>query len=129
MPTWVPSTIWAGDFIKNVEIRRDFKGPGRASYWARSRQSLVDGEHVGGLARAASLFDVANGMAVRVDPQEVAFPNLDLTVHLFGMPKGEWLGFDTSVSFGENGLGLTSSVIHDENGPIGTIGQVLTVRP
>jgi len=129
MASWVPATIWPGGFIENVEIRRDLHAPGRAAYWARARQPLLEGEPVSALARAASLFDVANGMAVRAHPQEVAFPNLDLTVHLFGMPHGEWLGFDTSVSFGGNGLGLTSSILHDESGPIGTIGQVLTVRP
>jgi hypothetical protein len=59
----------------------------------------------------------------------VAFPNLDLTAHLFEEPHGDWLGFDTSVSFGRNGFGLTSSVIHDEHGPVGTMAQMLTVRP
>lgn len=68
-------------------------------------------------------------MAVRADPSTVAFPNLDLTAHLFGMPEGEWLGFDTSVSFGQQGLGLTSTVLHDARGPIGTLAQALTVRP
>ncbi len=128
MSPWDPSTIWPGEFIKNVEIRRELQQPGRARYWARSRQPLLEGEPVSELARAAALFDIANGMAVRALPQEVAFPNLDLTVHLFDRPQGEWLGFDTSVSFGPHGIGLTSSVVHDERGPIGTIGQALTVR-
>ena len=91
--------------------------------------ALLDGEPVSPLARAATLFDLSNGMAVRADPKEVAFPNLDLTAHLFGMPEGEWLGFDTSVSFGHQGLGLTSTVLHDARGPIGMLGQALTVRP
>lgn len=129
MPSWDPTTIWPGEFIKNVDIRRDLRSSGRASFWARARQPLLDGEDIGPLAQAAALFDVSNGMAVRADPKVVAFPNLDLTAHLFGMPQGEWLGFETSVSFGQGGLGLTSSILHDENGPIGTLGQTLTVRP
>ncbi|MDQ3824613.1 MAG: thioesterase family protein, partial [Actinomycetota bacterium] len=32
------------------------------------------------------------------------------------------------VSFGPKGLGLTSSVIHDTHGPIGTTSQALTIR-
>ena len=75
------------------------------------------------------MFDIANGMAVRAAPTAVAFPNLDLTAHLFATPRGEWLGFDTSVSFGADGLGLTSSTIYDETGPIGTLAQILTIRP
>ncbi len=100
-----------------------------ATYWARAKHAPLDGEAVSPLARAATLFDLSNGMAVRADPKEVAFPNLDLTAHLFGMPEGEWLGFDTSVSFGRQGIGLTSTVLHDARGPIGTLGQALTVRP
>jgi hypothetical protein len=33
------------------------------------------------------------------------------------------------VSFAEDGIGLTTSVVHDERGPIGTSSQCLTVRP
>ncbi len=68
-------------------------------------------------------------MAVRVDPRQVASPNLDLTVHLFDEPRSDWLGFDASVSLGHNGIGLTHSILHDERGPIGAVSQILTVRP
>jgi hypothetical protein len=68
-------------------------------------------------------------MTVRADPRTVAFPNVDLTAHLFAEPRGEWVGFDTTVSFGREGHGLTSSVIHDVHGPIGTLSQILTIRP
>lgn len=75
------------------------------------------------------IVDVANGMAVRVAPDQVAFPNLDLTAHLFRAPVAGWVGVDTSVSFGSAGVGLTQSVLHDESGPVGIIAQTLTVRP
>ena len=48
--------------------------------------------------------------------------------HLFGEPRGDWLGFDTTVSFGSGGLGVTSSVLHDEDGPFGVLAQALTLR-
>ena len=56
------------------------------------------------------------------------FPNTDLTVHLFRQPTGDWLGLDTDVSFGPDGIGLTASVLHDERGPIGRAAQTLTLR-
>ena len=31
--------------------------------------------------------------------------------------------------FGPGGLGLTTSVLHDSTGPLGTVSQSLTVRP
>lgn len=129
MPSWDPTTVWPGGYIASADVRRNEIAPGRARYWVRTGQPLLDGEPVSKLASAATLFDIANGMAVRVDPGEVAYPNLDLTVHLFDEPRTEWLGFDTSVSFGGNGIGLTHTILHDGRGPIGTISQILTVRP
>jgi hypothetical protein len=90
---------------------------------------LVADEPVSSIARAAGLLDIANGMTVRADPRELAFPNVDLTAHLFREPSGDWLGFDTTVSFGPAGIGVTSSVLHDLDGPIGTMSQSLTIRP
>jgi hypothetical protein len=126
---WDPTTVWPGGFIASAEVRREQDEPGRARFWVRSRTTLLDGEPVSNLARLAALLDIANGMTVRVSPAEVAFPNVDLTAHLFDEPQGDWIGFDTSVSFGPGGLGVTSSVLHDERGPVGTMAQSLTVRP
>ena len=126
---WDPTTVWPGGFIRSVEVRRAQRAPGRAHFWVRTAVPLVPDEQVSRLAAAVGLLDIANGMTVRAAPTEVAFPNVDLTAHLFGQPEGEWLGFDTSVSFGADGLGLTASVLHDTRGPLGTSSQLLTVRP
>ena len=126
---WDPTTVWPGGFIASAQVRRDQDEPGRARFWVRSRTALLDDEPVSDLARFAALLDIANGMTVRAAPDDVAFPNVDLTAHLFTEPRGDWVGFDTSVSFGVSGLGLTSSVIHDQDGPVGTLAQILTVRP
>ncbi|MDH2413119.1 thioesterase family protein [Nocardioides sp. CER19] len=128
MPCWDPTEVWPGGFIASARLRRDQESPGRARYWVRTDVPLLD-EPTSPLASAAGLFDIANGMTVRVAPTEVAFPNVDLTAHLFRSPRPGWLGFDTTVSFGPDGRGLTSSRIHDEDGPVGTLAQTLTVRP
>ncbi len=129
MAPWEPAKDWPGDFLESVEVRRAQVRPGRAAYWVRTTQPLVEGEPVSPTARAAGLLDLANGMTVRVSPKEVAFPNIDLTAHFIQEPPDGWLGFDTSVSFGAHGLGVTSSTIHGALGPIGTVSQILTVRP
>jgi len=89
----------------------------------------VEGVEASPLARTAGLFDIANGMTVRAHPREVAFPNLDLTAHLLRPPAGEWLGVDTHVTFSQHGTGITNAVLHDEAGVLGTLAQILTVRP
>lgn len=129
LPAWDAASVWPGGFIASVEVRRRQVEPGRAAFWVRTPVPLIEGEEVSSLARTTGLFDIANGMTVRADPAQIAFPNLDLTAHLFTEPRGEWVGFDTTVSFGPGGVGLTSSVVHDVHGPIGTVSQSLTVRP
>ncbi|HEY9564339.1 MAG TPA: thioesterase family protein [Nocardioides sp.] len=128
MEPWDPTTVWPGGFIESAQVRRSHTAPGRAQFWVRTAMPLLD-EAVSDLARFVGLLDISNGMTVRVPPREVAFPNVDLTAHLFRQPRGEWVGFDTTVSFGPGGHGLTSSVVHDLDGPVGTSAQALTVRP
>ena len=84
------------------------------------------------MAAYLGLVDTANGMNVRLDPRDWAFPNVDLTVHLYRTPEGgpgHWIGLDTTVIVGTSGVGLTSSTLHDEHGPVGRAEQGLTVRP
>ena len=129
MPAWNPSAIWPGGFIASAQVHRVEQHPGRAAAWVRTDVRLIEDEAVSPTARAIGMLDISNGLAVRMNPADVAFPNIDLTAHLFAEPTGEWLGFDTTVSVGTTGTGLTHSVIHDETGPIGVSSQMLTVRP
>ena len=122
-------SVWGGGYIAACEIRRDPESvPGRARAWLRTDKTLVEDEPVTELARFVGLVDTANGIGTRVPPGEWMFPNTDLTLHLHRLPTGGWVGFDTTVTFGATGLGLTSSVLHDEHGPVGRAEQTLTVR-
>jgi hypothetical protein len=121
--------IWDGDAVRSIEARRRVLDTGRAICWARTDRVLLEREDISATAYALGMLEFANGMTPRVAPQAVLFPNLDLTVHLFRPPIGPWIGFDTSVSFGAGGLGLTHSILHDADGPLGSVSQILTVRP
>jgi hypothetical protein len=127
---WIGSELWEGGFIRSLEFRV-LPGwqPGRGRVWLRTDVDLVDGEPTPPLARFFGLIDTANGIALRADPATLLFPNTDLTVHLVREPLGQWLGLDTTVSFGPDGVGLTASVLYDEGGPIGRAAQTLTLRP
>ncbi|MBS1699333.1 MAG: thioesterase family protein [Actinobacteria bacterium] len=126
---WEMGDHWQGGAVRSVEFRRRQREPGHAWAWLRPRLPLLAGEPISPLSRLLGLVDFANGLTLRLVPTEVAFPNVDLTCHLFGAPEGEWIGFDTTVSIGPTGLGLTDTVLHDDRGPIGTVQQILTVRP
>ena len=123
------TAVWPGGYIRSVECRRvGGSKPGRSTVWLRPRVQLIDGRSTSVTARLFGLIDTANGLAVRARPEDVLFPNTDLTVHLFRDPVGDWLGLQTEVSFGPDGLGMTASVLHDVNGPIGRSAQTLTLR-
>ncbi len=126
---WDPSQEWPGGALADLRCRRLLAEPGRGSFWLTNSVPLVDDAEVGPVARTAMLFDFANGMATRANPNEVFFPNLDLTAHITRTPAPGWLGFDTTVTFDSNGVGLTHSILHDVNGPLGSLSQILTVRP
>ncbi len=124
------AALWPGGLIRSVEFARiGAATPGRGRMWLRSKVDLLAGVPVSDTAALFAVIDTANGVAVRSDPADVLFPNVDLTVHLFRAPVGPWLGLDTAVSYGADGLGLTGSVLHDETGPFGRAAQTLTVRP
>ncbi|MFF1573608.1 thioesterase family protein [Leifsonia sp. NPDC058292] len=123
-------TVWSGGFVASLDARAaGASEPGRGTVWLATETALVAGEEASPLASWIGLIDTANGVAVRQSPAEWMFPNVDLTVHLHRRPAGRWIGLDTTVVFGAQGHGLTSSVLHDETGPVGVAQQALTIRP
>ncbi|MCW2961101.1 MAG: thioesterase [Thermoleophilia bacterium] len=127
---WSMQPTWPGDYIASLDVRT-VRPPteGRGTAWVSSPITLVDGEPSSALASYVGLVDTANGIAIRRSPREWMFPNLDLAIHLHRQPEGAWVGLDTTVVFGPTGQGLTSTVLHDELGPVGRAEQTLTIRP
>ena len=129
VPAWDMTSVWPGGYIASLDVRRaEGARPGRATAWVASRVELLAGEPVSPLADHVALVDTANGICVRESPEEWLFPNVDLTIHLHRTPVRGWVGLDTTVVFGSAGHGVTSTVLHDEHGPVGQAAQALTVR-
>ncbi len=123
------SATWPGGYIASLEFRPiDRSATGHAVAWVRTSVDLVADEEASDLARFVTLLDTANGIAPRAAPNEWFYPNVDLSLHLYREPRGEWAGLDASVVFGADGRGLTSTVLHDTDGPVGRAEQSLTVR-
>ena len=129
VPAWDGMDHWDGGFIRSLEFRSvPGSRPGRGRTWVRTSVPLVGGEQASALASWVGLLDTANGTAGREAPRDWLFPNVDLTLHLHRIPEGPWVGLDTRVSWGPSGIGQTSTVLHDEQGPVGTVQQALTLR-
>lgn len=121
---------WPGGYIASLQARSvRAPRPGSAAMWLRAPLAVVAGEETSSTAQFLTAVDAANGIAARAAPDELAFPNVDLTVHLAREPVSAWVGLDTHVTFGGTGLGLTASELHDEAGYLGQVAQALTVRP
>jgi len=127
---WPMASVWPGGYIASLDVRPLAPPqPGRTTAWISTPLSLVAGQSTSALASYIALVDTANGIAVRQPPTAWMFPNVDLTIHLHRQPEGRWTGLDTTVTFGPTGQGITSTVLHDETGPVGHAQQILTVRP
>jgi len=100
-------------------------GPGRA--WFRLRVPLVGDEAPLPVARAASAADFGNGISNVLGFDTHLFVNTDLTVHLLREPVGEWIMLDSRTEVDATGVGLASSRLYDERGPVGISAQTLFV--
>lgn len=107
--------------------RGSFLEVGPAAAWCRLTTALVDDEEPSALERVLVAADSGNGISAVASPAEVLFVNTDLTVHLHRDPVGEWVGLDAQTSLEPTGTGLATSVLHDEQGPIGRALQTLFV--
>lgn len=102
--------------------------PGRGRKWLTTDYSLIAGVESTSLANFTTLLDMANGISAPTTSPGWSFPNVDLSLHFFRQPRGRWAGIDKRGAFGADGYGLTSSVMHDVNGPVGTISQSVILQ-
>ncbi|OTG92625.1 thioesterase family protein [Acinetobacter sp. ANC 3832] len=130
MPDFDGLRKWPGQFTKTVEARSNHHEQGKGLVWVSTTTDMVEGQTTSDFVRLISMIDVANGIVPRQGrPLEWGFPNLDLQVHLYRQPQGQWLGLETVQQYGTDGIGLTSSILHDLQGPFGRSEQILTLRP
>ena len=101
-------------------------GPGRV--WMRLREPVVAGEGITPLLRLVATADFGNGISAELRFDSYLFINADLTIHLWRMPRGEWIGLDAKTVLMDGGVGVAESVLHDIDGPVGRAFQTLVVQ-
>jgi hypothetical protein len=107
--------------------RGGFLEPGPAFAWLRPRVPVVAGEAVTPLQRVLVAADTGSGLSASLPIDDWLFINTDLTVHLHREPRGEWVGFDAATTLEDDGVGLATTVVHDETGLLGRGLQSLLV--
>ena len=128
---WSGLQRWAGGFIQTVQAHADpDTRAGKGIVWLNNTLEMVEQQATSDFVHLVGMIDVANGIVPRQKGKlDWAFPNLDLQIHLYRYPTGQWLGLETVQQYGTDGIGLTSSVLHDIHGPFGRSEQILTIRP
>ncbi|OKL53502.1 thioesterase [Bowdeniella nasicola] len=122
-------TKWPGGFIRSTTYRQSARSrPGNGVVWMTTDVDVCEGRETSTFARLMGMADTTNGVMPRGNKDEWMFPNVDLTVYLYREPAGQWIGFDVQQSIGPDGIGVTSTVLHDKSGPFGRAEQILTVR-
>ncbi|WP_367138950.1 thioesterase family protein [Saccharothrix sp. HUAS TT1] len=122
---------WRGGYLAAMEWRSVSGGiftPGDAVVWARPLVRVVAGEEPSAVQRLFTAADSASGVSSRVDIRTWYAINTDLTVHLHREPVGEWFALDARTVIGPSGVGVATSTLHDERGPVGSSAQSLFVR-
>ena len=113
--------------VEHSFVRGAMEEPGPATDWIRLRLPLVEGEAIHPLERVAVAADFGNGVSRIIDFEELLFINPDLTIYVHRLPEGEWVCLDAVTRIEPNGVGLATSDLYDDVGPIGMAAQSLVI--
>lgn len=110
-------------------VDRPEGGDGPRQCWTRARIPLVAGEAPSPLVQVFSVIDAANGISAYLDPTEVTWMNMDMTVHFHRSPDPTdgWIGLIGDQLVGDEGIGTTASRIYDGAGAFALGAQTLLV--
>jgi hypothetical protein len=108
--------------------RGDLNELGEAHVWSRVKMPLIDGVEIDGQDRALIVADSANGMSAVLPMNEWLSIPPTMTTTLLRPANGEWVHLQAATELTDDGLGLASGVLYDENGKIGEVAQPLLIR-
>ncbi len=129
-PTIFPFFRWPVGYHTAMQLvyARGKLGDASVFAWLRTRVPIVEGEAPSPAQRVLVAADSGNGVTAALDWNVASFVNPDLTVALGRLPEGEWVGLEVEMRTERSGLGLASTRLWDERGPIGHGLQTLVVR-
>ncbi|MCJ0905656.1 thioesterase family protein [Rhodococcus sp. ARC_M6] len=124
------SGMWKGGYLDTLDWSwiTEIGCEGAGKVWAKPKPALVDGEELTALERLFVIADISNGVGAKLNPEHWTFLNTDLTVHIFRVPEGEWIGVSAETTTGPDGVGMCAGVLYDEQGAVGRIAQTLQIR-
>lgn len=113
--------------IRTVEGTWHRRGEGIS--WVRLAYPVVAGDEPTAFVRTATLSDLGNGNSQALDGREWLYVNPDITLYLHRLPRGPWLGLRSHASQHDTGIGFADTLLFDEHGPVGRVGQAQILEP
>jgi hypothetical protein len=105
--------------------RRD----GRSSGWMRVPLPMIESEEISPFVHAALLSDFGNALGgVRLGGG-VGFINVDISLYISRLPKGDWIHLASVANPQTSGIGFVETQLADEGGPFGRIVQATLANP
>jgi hypothetical protein len=95
--------------------------------WTRLRGQVIDGQDPTPLQRVIAVADSGNGVSQTFPMASTWFINPELTVHLHREAVGAWILLDAVTVSSAGGVGLASSALSDQRGPLGRGAQALLI--
>jgi hypothetical protein len=113
------------------------RGVERPAIWFRMRLPFVEGETLSPFVRTALVSDwtysvpfIAKTFKSGGIPAERAFSaiNPDTSLNLHRPARGDWVGLDGLIHYGDIGSGSALAFVHDVDGPVGHSSQSILLR-
>ena len=122
--------FWTAVDVRLVSGRLGDPGVGRG--WFRVVAPLTDAtdDHaprLTPLARVAACGDFGNGIGAPLPMGPFRYVNPDLTIDLHRLPVDEWVSLEASSVAEPHGVGLTTGILGDREGVLGTSLQSLFI--
>ena len=107
---------------------RVLSAQGRGDVWTRVNHPLIAGVALTGVARTLIVADAANGLSTNFDLHEWLSIPPGMATTFLRPPAGEWVRLAARSDVTEDGIGLCTGDLFDQNGRVAQVTQPLLVR-
>jgi len=114
-------------WFEERQIALDRSKPGPGALWVRFLTDTVEGEALEPLAVAAMVADFGNGTAPVVPMMENTLANMDITICMSRLPRGEWILVDAEGETSGHGSGYSRTRLGDADGMFATAMQSIFI--
>ena len=114
-------------WFEERQIELDRRQPGPGAIWVRFLTDIVAGEPLEPLSIVAMLGDFGNGTAPLAPLMETILANMDITVCMSRLPRGEWMLVDAESETSGQGSGYSRTRLGDAEGMFATAMQSIFI--